>query len=168
MFEQRRGEVGHRCSRSAQDRRRAARRAGFAGVRAVSARAGAGTARLCLDGRSRRQHEGWPSRESVETRRACNPFSMTTPGILSSTPRDRVTCLGEQPLSSQLGRASARTERPAITGSFDFTLQWRPDRGWQLLMTVPARRSLRQRRSERFCRTARTSVTRVAVAALTS
>jgi uncharacterized protein (TIGR03435 family) len=54
---------------------------------------------------------------------AANPFSMTAPGILTGR---RVTAdMLAKALSSQLGEPVENLTR--LTGSFDFTLQWRPD-----------------------------------------
>ena len=52
-----------------------------------------------------------------------NPFSMTTPGILRG--RHVTADMLAKALSSQLGEPVENLTR--LTGSFDFTLQWRPD-----------------------------------------
>lgn len=52
-----------------------------------------------------------------------NPFSMTTPGVLRG--RHVTADMLAKALSSQLGEPVEN--RTQITGSFDFTLQWRPD-----------------------------------------
>jgi len=52
-----------------------------------------------------------------------NPFSMTTPGILRG--RHVTAEMLAKALSSQLGEPVENLTR--LTGSFDFTLQWRPD-----------------------------------------
>lgn len=54
---------------------------------------------------------------------AANPFSMTAPGVLIGR---RVTAdMLARALSSQLG--TAVENRTGVTGSFDFTLEWRPE-----------------------------------------
>jgi len=54
---------------------------------------------------------------------AANPFSMTTPGVLRGR---RVTAeMLAKALSSQLGAPVENDSK--LAGSFDFTLEWRPD-----------------------------------------
>jgi len=52
-----------------------------------------------------------------------NPFSMTTPGVLRG--RHVTADMLATVLANQLGEPVENATR--ITGSFDFTLQWRPD-----------------------------------------
>lgn len=54
---------------------------------------------------------------------AANPFSMTAPGVLIG--RRVTTDMLAKALSSQLG--TVVENRTGVTGSFDFTLEWRPE-----------------------------------------